>query len=100
MGRKAEGIRVGLPHAVSGIDKGRGKERRRGAQIVISIGRDAIHDSRTQAGECSIEDSITGANTRLPGVAEKGLQDSIAEMRRIREADPRRKTAIFGRGES
>ena len=77
------------------VDEGRGKQRRCGTQIVISVGRHAVHDPGAQPLKRRVEHSIAGADAGLASVAEEGLQKSILEARRIGQTDPGSKVVIL-----
>src|SRR5215467_6629252 len=60
--------------AVGCSNEGRLQQRRRGAQVVISIGRNAIHDTGGQALECGIEAAET-----CPDAARSVSSENLSE---------------------
>src|ERR1039458_10094655 len=87
---------IGILSTVSGISERSGEKRRRGAQIVISEGRDAIHDSGAEPRERGVEDDITGPDATLSSVAEDDFENFVFKVRRIGQANPRSEVAILG----
>src|ERR1035438_5919672 len=73
---------IGILSTVSGISERSGEKRRRGTQIVISEGRDAIHDSGAEPRECGVENTIAGPYAALSSVAEDYFEGSEQESDR------------------
>ena len=71
---------IGILRAVTGVDERRREQRRRGTQIVISEGRNAIHDAGAKPGKRGVEDAVAGADAALSSLAEYLLENSFLKF--------------------
>src|SRR5580704_566615 len=88
---------IGILRTVPGIGERSCEQRRSGAQVVISVRRNAVHDSGAEPGERGVEDAVAGADAAFSSVAEDLPEKFIFEMWRIGQANPRGKVAVLGR---
>src|SRR5580698_10030997 len=96
--REGKRERVGILRSVSGVGKWCREQRRRGAQVVISVGRHAVHNSGAESGKRGVEDAVAGADAAFSGIAKDLPEKFIFEVWRIGQADPRGEVAILGCG--